>query len=59
MRKNTITRCSLQIIDKKRPHLRSFLLISEEEMKAEIIKALGDNQKLLKTIYYFYKSLEY
>ncbi len=33
--------------------------ISEEEMKDEIIKALDDNQKLLKTIYYFYKSLEY
>lgn len=33
--------------------------ISEEEMKDEIIKALDENQKLLKTIYYFYKSLEY
>lgn len=33
--------------------------IPEEEMKDEIIKALDENQKLLKTIYYFYKSLEY
>lgn len=33
--------------------------ISDQEMKDEIIKALDGNQKLLKTIYYFYKSLEY
>lgn len=33
--------------------------LSEESMKQEIVKALDSNQKLLKPLYYFYKSLEY
>ena len=33
--------------------------ISKTEMKTEIIKTIEGNEKLLKTVYYFCKSLEY
>lgn len=32
--------------------------LTEDEMKKELIKALDDNQKLLKIMYNFYKSIE-
>lgn len=33
--------------------------LTDNEMKQELIKALDSNQKLLKVLYNFYKSIEY
>ena len=47
-----------EVLDAKPWEFYYFDEISPDEMKQELIKALDENQKLLKIIYKFYKSID-
>ena len=47
-----------EVVDAKPWEFYYFDEISPDEMKQELIKALDENQKLLKIIYKFYKSID-